>query len=226
MGAILLAFGFLLAALVTMGVWQMASTASPDPGISAGIGLLTLIATFCLYVGARLFLHLPNARGSLLGPIGWYAVATFIGGMCVILAVTILIKGMRPDDWKSAIFALIFGAVFCAGCIWSARARLALHQMAPHPLAGTTAFSEDAVAWVIIRNDDHTPMEFVVQVLSETFFLSRDRAIALMSHVHHSGSARVPCASAEEAAASAARIMQQARAAGHPLMCESAIGSS
>ena len=44
---------------------------------------------------------------------------------------------------------------------------------------------------VIIHNDDFTTMEFVVMVLMQVFFLTKENANALMLEVHNAGKAVV-----------------------------------
>lgn len=40
---------------------------------------------------------------------------------------------------------------------------------------------------IIMLNDDFTPMDFVVKVLEEIFFKSREDSLAIMLEIHHLG---------------------------------------
>jgi ATP-dependent Clp protease adaptor protein ClpS len=72
-------------------------------------------------------------------------------------------------------------------------------------------------------NDDATPMEFVVNVLSDHLQLDRQAAINYMLGIHRTGSILIPCASYVDAARIVALISAQAREAGHPLRCQVAM---
>lgn len=52
---------------------------------------------------------------------------------------------------------------------------------------------------VIIHNDDVTPMDFVVQVLTTIFFLSNDKAADIMLTAHFKGMAYVQTLAKSEA---------------------------
>jgi ATP-dependent Clp protease adaptor protein ClpS len=219
-GAVLVAFGILFAWLLSRGAMRLLSGPPADPGISAFSALLTPIMIFCLYVGARLLFLRPTARGSLMGPIGWYALTAFVG----VASVALTISNLRDPhgSWGSAFAILAFGGLFCAGCIWAARGRSPGYVDAPTDAEDDVDVSTDAPAWVELQNDDRTPMEFVVNTLCDVFSMPRREAITLMLRVHRGGNARVPCASLEEARERAGQIMKSARDAGHPLACEAA----
>lgn len=70
---------------------------------------------------------------------------------------------------------------------------------------------------VVIHNDDFTTMEFVVQVLKEVFFLSEERAQALMLKVHHSNKAVVGVYTYDIAVSKARKATELARENGYPL---------
>jgi ATP-dependent Clp protease adaptor protein ClpS len=70
---------------------------------------------------------------------------------------------------------------------------------------------------VIIRNDDVTPMEFVVVILQTFFDLDMDRAFAIMLEAHHEGHAHVVTLPYEEAKERVYGAHSAARAAGYPL---------
>ena len=42
---------------------------------------------------------------------------------------------------------------------------------------------------VVMLNDDYTPMDFVVQILTEIFRKTHEEAVAVMTEVHQKGSA-------------------------------------
>lgn len=71
---------------------------------------------------------------------------------------------------------------------------------------------------VIVHNDDYTTQEFVVDVLQQFFFKTREEATALMLHVHHKGRAVVGAYTFDIAQSKVERVMRFARANGHPLM--------
>lgn len=70
---------------------------------------------------------------------------------------------------------------------------------------------------VIIRNDDVTPMDFVVVVLRVFFELDMDRAVAIMMEAHTAGHAYVATLPYEEAKESIYNAHSAAREAGYPL---------
>ena len=70
---------------------------------------------------------------------------------------------------------------------------------------------------VILVNDDFTPMDFVVMILTTVFHKSVAEAEALMLAVHHKGKAVVGTYSLDEATTRANRVTQMARSEGYPL---------
>jgi len=70
---------------------------------------------------------------------------------------------------------------------------------------------------VVIHNDDITPMDFVVEVLKQIFFLGNDRAAEIMLVAHIKGSAYVQTLPKAEAEKRVQRAHQAASAAGYPL---------
>jgi ATP-dependent Clp protease adaptor protein ClpS len=70
---------------------------------------------------------------------------------------------------------------------------------------------------VILLNDDSTPMEFVIGVLTEIFKHTEDTAREIMLDVHESGSGVAGVYSFEIAEAKAVEATNQARTNGHPL---------
>jgi ATP-dependent Clp protease adaptor protein ClpS len=70
---------------------------------------------------------------------------------------------------------------------------------------------------VILLNDDTTPMEFVVALLTSIFKHTEDSARAVMIEVHESGSGIAGIYSFEIAEAKAVEATNLARGNGHPL---------
>jgi len=70
---------------------------------------------------------------------------------------------------------------------------------------------------VIIHNDDVTPMDFVVEVLKQIFFLGNDRAAEIMLVAHIKGSAYVQSLPRMEAEKRIQHAHQAAGMEGYPL---------
>jgi ATP-dependent Clp protease adapter protein ClpS len=70
-----------------------------------------------------------------------------------------------------------------------------------------------------ILNDDKTPMEFVVDVLSTQAGLNKQDAIRTMLAIHTRGGALIPLPSSAEAQRVAAQILAEATQHNHPLLC-------
>ena len=72
---------------------------------------------------------------------------------------------------------------------------------------------------VLLLNDDHTPMEFVVHLLQELFGMDYDDAVRLMLHVHNAGTGECGVFAEEEAKSKVEAVMALAREHQHPLRC-------
>ncbi len=72
---------------------------------------------------------------------------------------------------------------------------------------------------VEILNDNATPMEFVVSVLSSHLGLTRTEAIRTMLTIHYKGGALLPTASGAAANVAAQAIASEASNSGYPLVC-------
>ena len=72
---------------------------------------------------------------------------------------------------------------------------------------------------VFLINDDYTPMDFVVDVLSGIFLLPHDQAVAIMLAVHHQGKALCGTYSRDIAETKQQQVLQLAAEAGYPLLC-------
>ncbi|WP_425147342.1 ATP-dependent Clp protease adapter ClpS [Deinococcus sp.] len=70
---------------------------------------------------------------------------------------------------------------------------------------------------VLLLNDDYTPMDFVVMVLTHYFRQSEAHATAVMLSVHQRGSGVAGVYTREIAETKAAQVIGHARAEGHPL---------
>lgn len=70
---------------------------------------------------------------------------------------------------------------------------------------------------VVIHNDDVTPMNFVVEVLKQIFFLGNDRAAEIMLAAHLRGSAYVQSLPRMEAEKRVQQAHQAAGMEGYPL---------
>lgn len=72
---------------------------------------------------------------------------------------------------------------------------------------------------VLLLNDDYTPMEFVVFVLSAVFGKSTQEATTIMLHVHQKGVGLCGVYTHEIAETKVAQVMELARENEHPLQC-------
>tara|TARA_B100001027_G_scaffold210091_1_gene176854 strand:+ start:243 stop:545 length:303 start_codon:yes stop_codon:yes gene_type:complete len=70
---------------------------------------------------------------------------------------------------------------------------------------------------VIFMNDDYTPMDFVIQVLVEIFYHSREQADELTRLIHDKGRAVVGTYVHEIAEQKSIETTTMARSSGHPL---------
>ncbi|BDF94580.1 MULTISPECIES: ATP-dependent Clp protease adapter ClpS [Pseudoalteromonas] len=72
---------------------------------------------------------------------------------------------------------------------------------------------------VILNNDDYTPMDFVVEVLTTFFNMDSDRATDVMLQVHQNGRAICGVYSADVAYTKVEQVNRYARDNEHPLLC-------
>lgn len=70
---------------------------------------------------------------------------------------------------------------------------------------------------VLVLNDDHTPMDFVISLLVETFKHTQERAKEITLEVHNEGSGIAGVYSFEIAEAKAVEATNLARSNGFPL---------
>lgn len=80
-----------------------------------------------------------------------------------------------------------------------------------------TKFKTPSMWTVVLHNDDFTPMDFVVAVLSEVFGLSEGAAMMIMLEVHNKGKSPVGKFSKEIALTKAKRVRDLAEQCEHPL---------
>ncbi len=72
---------------------------------------------------------------------------------------------------------------------------------------------------VVMLNDDFTPMDFVVEVLTKFFSLSQQQAVKVMLQVHYDGRAICGVYRFEIAETKANQVVEYAKANNHPLQC-------
>ncbi len=73
---------------------------------------------------------------------------------------------------------------------------------------------------VVLLNDDYTPMEFVVQVLSIYFGMDHEKATRVMMSVHTKGKGVCGIFSYEIAETKVDQVNEFSRLNQHPLMCD------
>jgi ATP-dependent Clp protease adaptor protein ClpS len=73
---------------------------------------------------------------------------------------------------------------------------------------------------VLFRNDDYTPLEYVVHVISSEFNLDLPMATSIALEVHQRGARRVGRFTRDVAETKAYKIVQDAKQNGHPLTVE------
>ena len=73
---------------------------------------------------------------------------------------------------------------------------------------------------VILLNDDYTPMEFVVELIEQFFYKSRDNATRIMLSIHTEGKGVCGIYTEDVAETKAAVVNQYSMDHQHPLLCE------
>lgn len=71
---------------------------------------------------------------------------------------------------------------------------------------------------VLLLNDDYTPMDFVVMVLSRYFCKAEQEAQLIMLAVHHKGQGIAGVYTKDVAETKVAQVTAHARREGHPLL--------
>jgi ATP-dependent Clp protease adaptor protein ClpS len=72
---------------------------------------------------------------------------------------------------------------------------------------------------VILHNDDYTPMDFVIDVLTRFFNLQYEKASEIMLKVHYEGKAICGVFTAEIAETKVQQVSSYAKEHEHPLLC-------
>lgn len=72
---------------------------------------------------------------------------------------------------------------------------------------------------VILVNDDYTPMEFVIKILTYFFHMDENTATRIMSQVHTQGQGVCGVFSREIAETKVAQVNNFARSHDYPLLC-------
>ncbi|MGV8944414.1 ATP-dependent Clp protease adapter ClpS [Thermomonas sp.] len=72
---------------------------------------------------------------------------------------------------------------------------------------------------VLLLNDDYTPMDFVVEILTRFFTLDLERATQVMLHVHTRGRGVCGVFTREIAESKVAQVNEYSRMNQHPLLC-------
>ena len=72
---------------------------------------------------------------------------------------------------------------------------------------------------VLLLNDDHTPMEFVVHVLERFFEKDRVTAVQIMQSAHHDGLAECGIYGYDLAKTKVDQVLNFAKEHHHPLQC-------
>jgi len=73
---------------------------------------------------------------------------------------------------------------------------------------------------VIMLNDDYTPMDFVIDVLTRFFSMDMEKATQIMLAVHTQGSAVCGIFPKDIAETKASQVVSYAKENQHPLMCD------
>ena len=72
---------------------------------------------------------------------------------------------------------------------------------------------------VIFHNDNYTPMEFVVKILTQFFQITEDKATQIMLEIHTAGRAVCGLFTHEIAETKMTQVNEYARSQQHPLLC-------
>lgn len=72
---------------------------------------------------------------------------------------------------------------------------------------------------VLLLNDDYTTMEFVVEVLTQIFNHSEEKAAQIMLHVHQKGAGICGVYTREVAETKVEQVIKFAQSEKHPLQC-------
>lgn len=82
-----------------------------------------------------------------------------------------------------------------------------------------TRVGEPSLYKVILLNDDFTPMDFVVSVLTQFFQKNEEEATRIMLNIHNQGAGLCGVFPREIAETKVAQVNQFSRQSGYPLKC-------
>lgn len=72
---------------------------------------------------------------------------------------------------------------------------------------------------VVLKNDDFTPMDFVVDLLMSVFGMTAQKSFEVMLQVHEKGSGIAGVFTREVAEMKSEMALKRARQEGHPFLC-------
>ncbi|WP_456376674.1 ATP-dependent Clp protease adapter ClpS [Thiolapillus sp.] len=72
---------------------------------------------------------------------------------------------------------------------------------------------------VLLLNDDYTPMDFVVEILTSCFHMNEEKATQVMLHVHTRGVGVCGVFTRDIAETKVSQVNDYARESQHPLLC-------
>lgn len=96
-------------------------------------------------------------------------------------------------------------------------------QQHPPGLAAAEAkpeLKQPSLYRVLLMNDDYTPMEFVVELIEQFFYKSRESATQIMLKIHTEGKGICGIYTEDVAETKAAVVNQYSMDHQHPLLCE------
>ncbi|WP_027967222.1 ATP-dependent Clp protease adapter ClpS [Halomonas halocynthiae] len=87
-------------------------------------------------------------------------------------------------------------------------------------LPAKPALSRPPMYKVVLLNDDYTPMDFVVEVLTTFFTMDSEKAVQVMLAVHTEGKGTCGIFPRDIAETKCHQVNEFARACEHPLLCQ------
>ncbi len=142
------------------------------------------------------------------------------------ISVVDLIALYWPKEIIIAIFVFILFEAVCSKSAANHAAKIFGKFLKAAPLEPLdfdleieTELCKPGLATIEIKNDDKTPMEFVVQVLEEYFSFDRNEAVKLMLEVHTKGAGKIQWINADTASKVVGKISQEANIRSYPLEC-------
>ena len=86
-------------------------------------------------------------------------------------------------------------------------------------LEATPKLKKPSMYQVFLINDDYTPMDFVIEILSLYFSMSVERATQVMLQVHTEGRGSCGIFTIDVAETKVAMVNEYAKMNNHPLLC-------